>query len=96
MTMTCWDRVLDKLKNSGKRQYARDVEQTITDITLIDPDPMFPDVEWKDSAGVAFRSNLPVIKQLKIKFSTGKFKDGTYPVGEKDGKLYLLEPAPVK
>ena len=96
MAMTCWDRVPDKLKDSGKQQYARDVAQTTTEITLIDPDPMFPDVEWKDAAGVAFRSNLPVVKQLKIKFSTGKFKDGTYPVGEKDGKLYLLEPAPVK
>ena len=70
--------------------------QTVTDITLTDPDPMFPDLEWKDAAGVAHSSNLPVIKQLKIKFSTGKFKDGTYPVGEKDGILYLLELAPVK
>ena len=97
MALTCWDRVPDKLKDSGKKQYARDVVQTATDITLINPDPKFPDLEWKDTDGVAYRSNLPVIKQLKITFAPGgRFKDGTYPVGEKDGQLYLLAPAPVK
>ena len=96
VSITCWDRVPDKLKDSGKQQYVRDVAQTTTDIKLINPDPNFPDLEWNDNAGVAYRSNLPVVKQLKITFTTGKFRDGMYPVGEKDGKLYLLEPAPVK
>jgi hypothetical protein len=96
VAMTCWDRVPDKLKVSGRQQYVRDVAQTVTNITLINPDPKFPDLEWKDEAGVAYRSNLPVVKQLKITFATGEFGDGTYPVGEKAGKLYLLEPAPVK
>jgi hypothetical protein len=45
-------------------------------------------------------------KHLKITFAPGsmielkrgpvKVKDVTYPVGEKDDKLYLLQPAPVK
>lgn len=95
--LTCWDRVPDKLKDSGKKQYARDVAQTATDILLTNPDPKLPDLEWKDKDGVAYRSNLPVVKQLRITFAPGsRFKDGTYPVGEKDGKLYLLEPAPIK
>jgi len=97
MTLTCWDRVPDKFKGSGKKQYDRDVAQTATDISLTNPDPKFPDLVWKDTDGVSYRSNLPVVKQLKITFEHGgKFKDGTYPVGEKDGKLYLLEPAPIK
>jgi len=96
VALTCWDRVPDKLKASGKKQYARDVAQTVSDITLTNPDPDYPDLVWKDTDGVSYRSNLPVVKQLKIIFKTGEFGDGRYPVGEKDGKLYFLEPAPVK
>lgn len=106
VTMTCWDRVPDKFKDSGKKQYARDVAQKATDIALTDPDPQYPDIEWKDKDGVSYRSNLPVIKQLKVTFSAGtsldtkagnmKVRDAVYPVGEKDGKLYLLKPAPIK
>jgi len=97
VALSCWDRVPDKLKESGKKQYVRDAALTVTDIKIIDPDPNFPDLEWKDTDGVAYRSNLPVTKQLKIKFASGaRFKDATYPIGEKDGKLFLLEPAPVK
>jgi len=68
-----------------------------------DEDPRFAElgIKWK-KAGVRSRLNLPVIKQLKFTFAPQKFSDGTsltidcaYPVGEKDGKLYLLEPAPV-
>ena len=89
--------VVGQLMTSGKKQYVRDVALTATDITLTLPDPKFPDLEWKDEAGVAYRSNLLMIKQLKITFARGAgFKAGRYPVGEKDGKLYLLEPAPAK
>jgi len=106
VTLTCWDRVPDKFKESGKKQYARDVAQTAADVALTDPDPKYPDLEWKDKDGVLYHSNLPVVRQLKITFSSGtkidtkvgnvKVRDAVYPVGEKDGKLYLLEPAPVK
>jgi hypothetical protein len=97
VAITCWDNVPDKFKASGKKQYVRDTAQTITDIKLTNPDPKLPDLVWKDTDGVSYRSNLPVVKQLKMTFSHGgRFKDGTYPVGEKDGKFYLLEPAPVK
>jgi hypothetical protein len=95
--LTCWDRVPDKLKNSSKKHYVRDAALTTTDIALTAPDPQSPDLGWKDKDGVAYRSNLPVIKHLKITFAPGgPFKDATYPVGEKEGRLYLLEPAPVK
>ncbi len=97
IALTCWDRVPDKLVEGGKKQLVRDIStMKVSDIKLIDPDPQFPDLEWKDKDGVAYRSNLPVIKQIKITFAPGgRFKGGTFPVGEKDGKLYLLEPAPV-
>jgi hypothetical protein len=95
--LTCWDRVPEKLKESGKKQYIRDVAQAATGITLTNPDPKFPDLVWKDKDGAAYRSNLPVTKQLKITVTLGGlFIEARYPVGEKDGKLYLLEPAPVK
>ena len=117
VTMTCWDRVPDKLKNSGKQQYMGGVTAPVADIKLINPDPKHANLEWNEDkdprfaelgiewkeAGVTYRLNLPVVKQLKITFAPQKFSDGTsltidcaYPVGEKDGKLYLLEPAPVK
>lgn len=95
--LTCWDRVPDKLNESGKKQYARDAARAISNVMLTNPDPKFPDLVWKDKDGTAYRSNLAVTKQLKITFGPGGlFKEATYPVGEKDGKLYLLEPAPVK
>ena len=98
--LTCRDRVPDKFKDSGKKHYARDVAWTATDIALTALDPKYPDLEWKDKDGVSYRSNLPVVKQLKITFASGtkldaaagnlKVRDAVYPVGEKDGKLYLL------
>ena len=97
MALTCWDRVPEKFKLSGKAQYARDVAMSATDISLVAPDPKLPDLVWKDSDGVSYRSNLTVVKHLKISFASGsQFLDGSYPVGEKAGKLYLLEPAPVE
>jgi hypothetical protein len=70
----------------------------------VDEDPRFVEIDpdWK-AAGVTYHSNLPVVKQLKITFApmdagggTSLTIDVTYPVGEKDGKLYFVEPAPVK
>ena len=97
VALTCWDRVPDQQKASGRKQYVRDVTLNATELLLVDPDPKFPDLEWTDEAGVSYRSNLAVTKQLKITFSrNGRFSDARYPVGEQDGKLYLLKPAPVK
>jgi hypothetical protein len=70
----------------------------------VDDDARFVEIDpaWKES-GIVYHSNLPVVKQLKITFAPLKSGGGTsvtisvtYPVGEKDGKLYLVEPAPVK
>jgi hypothetical protein len=106
VALTCWDRVSDELKDRGKKRYAKEVALTASGVVLSAPDPSSPDLEWKDEAGVAHRSNLPVVKHLKITFAPGstielkrgpvKVKDVTYPVGEKEGKLFLLQPAPVK
>lgn len=87
----------------------------ITDIKLLNPDkpdvhwnvdddPRFAEIDpaWKET-GVAYYSNLPIVKQLKITFAPTKADaktsltiDVIYPVGEKDGKLYFIEPAPLK
>jgi hypothetical protein len=106
IALACWDRVSDEQKDSGKKRYAKEVSLTPTGFVLSAPDPKLPDVEWKDDAGVAYRSNLPVVKHLKITFAPGstielkrgpiKVKDVTYPVGEKEGRLFLLQPAPIK
>jgi hypothetical protein len=122
VALTCWDKVPDKLKKDGKRQYAGDVAYAksivgspIADIKLInsgqsnlewkeDDDGRFAEIDpaWKET-GVVYWLNLPVLKQLKITFAPTKADDKTsltievtYPVGEKDGKLYFAEPAPVK
>lgn len=87
----------------------------VTDIKLLNPDkssvewnvdndPRFVEIDpaWKET-GVVYRSNLPVVKQLKVTFAPTKADDKTsltidvtYSVGEKDGKLYFIEPAPTK
>ena len=87
----------------------------VTDIKLLNPDkssvqwnvdddPRFVEIDpaWKQ-AGVGYRSNLPIVNQLKVTFAPTKADDKTsltidvtYPVGEKDGKLYFIEPAPAK
>jgi hypothetical protein len=68
----------------------------------VDEDARFVEIDpaWKD-AGVVYRSNLPIVKQLKITFAPTKADDKTsltmdvtYQVGEKDGKLYFIEPVP--
>jgi hypothetical protein len=70
----------------------------------VDDDPRFVEIDpaWKQ-AGVGYHSNLPVVKQLKVTFAPTKADDKTsltidvtYPLGEKDGKLYFIEPAPAK
>jgi len=70
----------------------------------VDEDPRFMpmDPAWKET-GVVYHSNLPIVKELKLTFAPLKANDNssitfdvTYPVGEKDGKLYFIEPTPVK
>jgi hypothetical protein len=110
IALTCWDRVTDKFKDSGKKLFAKEVVRTVTDITLTNPNPQYPVGEWKEADGVTYGLNLPLTKQLKVVLSV-KDKNKTpepidvigpddygmiiFNVGEKNGKLYLLEPAPV-
>ena len=78
------------------RTYARDLAFGAKEVKLTASDPMTPDTAW-ELDGVTYRSNLKVTKNIKIEFSEGaKYKDGTYFVGEKDGKLFLLAPAPAE
>jgi hypothetical protein len=69
-----------------------------------DEDPRFIEIDpaWKET-GAAYHSNLAIVKELKLTFAPMKADanssvtiDVTYSVGEKDGKLYFIEPAPVK
>jgi hypothetical protein len=68
----------------------------------VDDDPRFAEIDpaWKKS-GVVYHANLQVVKQLKITFAPAKAGDKTpltitvtYPVGDKGGKLYFIEPVP--
>jgi hypothetical protein len=118
VALTCWDGVPDKLKKDGKEEYAPAASAeapAVAEAKLLNPeksdaqwaaddDPRFMTVDaaWKET-GVAYHSNLPIVKQLKLTFAPMKADanstvtiDVTYPVGEKDGKLYFIEPTPVK
>jgi hypothetical protein len=96
-TLICWDRVPDKFVQRAKSVSLREITRKVSDMTLVN----FPQdrhvVPLKDTNGVAYLPNLPVIKELKIIFVVdGHTQSGSHPVGEKDGKLYLLENAPVE
>lgn len=94
--LTCWDRVPEARRKATMKTYARDVEFGAKEVKLTPADPMTPEIAWKLD-GISYRSNLKVTKNIKIEFGEGaKYKDGTYFVGEKDGKLFLLAPAPVQ
>ncbi len=56
--LTCWDRVPDKLNESGKKQYARDAARAISNVMLTNPDPKFPDLvlERQGWHGVSIQS----------------------------------------
>lgn len=94
--LTCWDRVPEARRKATTKLYARDLNFGARAVKLIEPDPRNPDIAWTKD-GVTYKSNLAVIKHVKITFNEGaRFKDGTYFVGEKEGKLFLLAPAPVQ
>lgn len=94
--LTCWDRVPEARREATMKTYARDLAFGAKEVTLTPADPMTPDIAWKLD-GISYRSNLKVTKNIKIEFGEGaKYKDGTYFVGEKDGKLFLLAPAPAE
>jgi hypothetical protein len=58
VALTCWDRVTDKSKDSGKKLFAKEVTRTATDFTLTNPDPQYPVGEWKEADGVTYGLNL--------------------------------------
>jgi hypothetical protein len=95
--LICWDRVPDKIIKRSKKQRMREITLKVSEMTLITPDPNEHRQGYKDKEGIVYLPNLPEIKQLKIVFVTdGRFQSSIYSVGEKNGKLYLLVPAPVE
>jgi len=93
--LTCWERVPQARREAKMKLYARDLKFGARTVKLTEPDPRSPDVAWTKD-GVTYKSNLPVIKNVKITFNEGaRFKNVTYFVGEKQGGLFLLAPAPV-
>jgi hypothetical protein len=95
-TLVCWDGVSDKDTDGLKKMLVREVAEKVSEMTLIDPDPKISD-EWKDKDGIGYHSNLPVIKRLSIYFAPGgDIRSDLTPVGEKDGKLFLVGPIPIK
>jgi hypothetical protein len=95
--LICWDRVPDKFIKSARNASMREINNKVSDMFLVNSDPNAHRVKLKDVDGVEYLPNLPVIKNLKIVFEiNGSFQTVNHPVGEKDGKLYLLENAPVE
>ena len=94
--LVCWDGVSDKNTDGLKKMFVREVAEEVSAMTLVDPDPNVS-LDWKDKDGIAYHSNLPVIKRLSIFFAPGgDIRSDMTPVGEKDGKLFLLGPIPIK
>ena len=118
VALTCWDRVPQRIRQTAKRQYARAFYRGKAEITLTNADPEFVKVqgEWKRGEdprfadfdpkwkefGVTNRLNLPIVRQLKVKYGPIEEVGAVYtvswscPVGEKDGRLYFCEPAPTE
>ena len=96
-TFVCWEGVAVKDTDGLKKMLVSEItEMKVSDMTLVDPDPKVPDV-WKDEDGIAYHLNLPVTKRLRVIFAPGgHFGSDMAPVGEEDGKLYLLGPIPIK
>ena len=96
-TLTCWDRVPDRFIESAKNASMKQITREVSDITLVNPDSTEHRVALKGADGFAYLPNLPVTKKLKIVFILdGHLQSQFRPVGEKNGKLYLLQNAPVE
>jgi hypothetical protein len=96
MSLVCWDGVTPEMKKELTEQYSGMVQQPISRVELVAPDPK-QTTEFTRN-GVTIRLNLTVIKQLKITIVTkpGDSASAAIPVGEKDGKLFITTTAPVK
>jgi hypothetical protein len=93
-----WEGVSQKDKGQVSKNISSEVnsEKTIKSIQFIGPKPNA--LTEIVRSGVTYRINLPITKRLEIKFEK---KDGVtsttrFNVGEKNGKLYFVQLAPVK
>jgi len=99
--LTCWDRVPQKSKENTQRGYTGLIgEKTcVFEFKLAEPDLKFVGHDQTED-GVTYRANLPITKQLEVTCRDKADKKIllviSYPVGEKDGQLFLLGSAPVK
>jgi hypothetical protein len=95
--LVCWDDVTPEVKTMLTEQLSFLVRQTVTQIELIAPDPQ-KKFEYTRN-GVAYKSNLAVIDQLKVTIKVEKplnSSSAAIPVGEKGGKLFIATTVPVK
>ena len=97
-TLTCWDRMSDKNLKGSKDDLVKYITtMKVSDIKLLEPSSKFSGWFCIIPDGTEYRYNLPVIKQVTITFAPGgSVTSEDFPVGEKGGKLYLVEPAPTK
>jgi opacity protein-like surface antigen len=92
--LTCWDRVPENLKQKQLKGYATEIKYSIKTFALTAPEQ--PDQEWKDKDGSAYKFNLTITKWLKPAFPPEAHLQIWHSVGEKDGKLFIAAPAPIK
>ena len=98
LKLMCWDGVAPEEKNKINLPMSVLVKRPVKQIELVaPPDPQ--KLEYTRD-GVTYRPNLVVIKLLMVTFKSDKTADVstpiTFPVGEKDGKLFIATAAPVK
>jgi hypothetical protein len=96
LSLVCWDGVTPEWKTMLTPQFSGMVQQKVSGVELVAPDPK-QTTEFTRN-GTTYRLNLAVIKQLKITIVTkpGDSTSAAFPVGEKDGKLFIATTAPVK
>ena len=101
MKLTRWEGSPEEVKQTVQSGYAGLVAEkaVVFDFKLAPPDPKWVGQDRAEK-GVAYRANLPVIRQLEVKGSDPADKKTLlvicFPVGEVKGKLFLLASAPVK
>ena len=99
LELYCWDGVTDQFKQGTAKQTEKSVPKlpTVKEVTLTTPTP--DQVSETHFGGVTYRANLPITKVAEVSFAEegpNKHLTMKMPLGEKDGKLFITAPTPVK
>jgi hypothetical protein len=93
MALTCWDRVTEEHKKMAPKALDFAVRLPVKSVKYTELDPARQTSFTKD--GVTYGPNLPILKQVEVEYvvESGNQKSSFF-VGEKDGKLMIVNLAP--